>query len=78
VGGAVKLVLVLVVFSGCLFSQSANCGEDYTRNMTHVKSGLYRIEGEPLAGSQQLRLQLVGENLVVTTDDGHTAQYRVQ
>jgi hypothetical protein len=46
--------------------------------MTHVKSGLYRIDGEPLAGSHELRLQLVGENLVVTTDDGRTAQYRVQ
>jgi hypothetical protein len=78
VGGAVKLVLVLVAVTGCSFMQSDHCGEEYTRNMTHVKSGLYRIEGEPLAGSQQLRLQLVGDNLVVTTDDGRTAQYRVQ
>jgi hypothetical protein len=82
VGGAVKLVLVLVfvlaAVTGCFFSQSDNCGEEFTRNMTHVKSGLYRIEGEPLANSRQLRLQRVGENLVVTTDDGRTAQYRVQ
>jgi hypothetical protein len=74
----VRLVLGLVVVSGCLFGQSDHCGEEYTRNMTHVKSGLYRIDGEPIAGSQQLRLQLVGDNLVVTTDDGRTAQYRVQ
>jgi hypothetical protein len=78
VGSAVKLVLALVTVTGCLLGQSDHCGEEYTRNMTRVKSGLYRIEGEPLAGSQQLRFQLVGENLVVTTDDGRTAQYRVQ
>ncbi|MEO8844294.1 MAG: hypothetical protein ABI591_10080 [Kofleriaceae bacterium] len=73
-----KLVLALVVVGGCVFGQSDHCGEEYTRNMTHVKNGLYRIEGEPLAGSQQLRFQVVGENVVVTTDDGRTAQYRVQ
>jgi len=43
-----------------------------------VKSGLYRIEGDRIAGSEQLRLQRVGENLVVTTDDGRTSQYRVR
>jgi hypothetical protein len=78
VGGAVKLVLALLVVSGCLFSQSAHCGEEYTRNMTYVKNGLYRIDGEPIAGSKQLRLQVTGENLIVTTDDGRSAQYRVR
>jgi len=67
---------VFLGVTGCLFSQSDHCGEEYTRNMTHVKSGLYRIEG--FAGSQQLRLQLVGEELIVTTDDGRSAQYRVR
>jgi hypothetical protein len=73
-----RFVLVLLAVSGCPFSQSTNCGEDYTRNMTHVKSGLYRIEGDSIAGSKQLRLQIVGENLVVTTDDGRFAQYHVR
>jgi len=75
----VKLVVfVFAAVSGCLFGQSNHCGEEFTRNMTHVKTGLYRIDGEPIAGSPQLRLQLAGDNLVVTTDDGRTAQYRVQ
>lgn len=73
-----RFVLLLLAVSGCSYSQSTNCGEEYMRNMTHVKSGLYRIEGDRIAGSQQLRLQMVGDNLVVTTDDGRTAQYRVR
>jgi hypothetical protein len=78
VGGAVKLVLVLVVIAGCVFGQSDHCGDEFTRNMTHVKAGLYRVEGGTIAGSQQLRLEMVGDNLVVTTDDGRSAHYRVR
>jgi hypothetical protein len=43
--------------------------------MTHVKSGMYRIDGGLFAGSQQVRLQVTDDNIVVTTDDGRTAQY---
>lgn len=73
-----KIVLALLAVSGCLFSQSDHCGEEYTRNMTHVKPGLYRIDGDPIAGSKQLRLQVAGENLIVTTDDGRSAQFHVR
>ena len=73
-----RFVLLLLAVSGCPYSQSTNCGEEYTRNMTHVKSGLYRIESDSIAGSHQLRLQMVGDNLVVTTDDGRSAHYRVR
>ncbi len=69
---------MVVLLAGCLFSQSDHCGDEYMRNMTHVKSGLYRIEVGAIAGSQQLRLETVGDNLVVTTDDGRSAQYRVR
>ena len=72
-----RLVLLLAL-SGCPYSQSTNCGEDYVRNMTHVKSGLYRIDGDSIAGSKQLRLQMTGDNVVVTTDDGRSAQYHVR
>ena len=73
-----RFVLALLVVSGCPLSQSDHCGEEYTRNMTHVKNGLYRIDGEPIAGSKQVRLQAVGDDLIVTLDDGRSAQYRVR
>lgn len=74
----VKLVIALLLASGCLFSQSDHCGEEYTRNMTRVKPGLYRIDGDPIAGTNQLRLQVAGDNLIVTTDDGRSAQFHVR
>lgn len=73
-----RFVLLLLAVSGCPYSQSTNCGEEYTRNMTHVKSGLYRVEGDSVAGSQQLRLEIVSGSVVVTTADGRSARYRVQ
>ena len=73
-----KLVVTLFLVAGCFYSQSDHCGDEYTRNMTHVKDGLYRIDGEPIAGSKQLRLHRVGDHLIVTMDDGRSAQYHVR
>jgi hypothetical protein len=78
VGGTVKLVATLLLVASCFYSQSDHCGDEYLRNMTHVKDGLYRIDGDPIAGSKQLRLQRAGDKLIITTDDGRSAQYHVR
>jgi hypothetical protein len=75
VGGAVKLALLLLFTSSCLFSQSANCGEDYERNMTHIKPGLYKLDGE-LAGLHEVRLKINAETVDIATSDGRSTQYR--
>jgi hypothetical protein len=73
-GGIVKrLAILLLLSSSCLFSQSDHCGDEYTRNMTHLKPGLYQFDGDALAGVKQLRV--TAKTIVIEADDGHRATY---
>jgi hypothetical protein len=84
----VAIVVALVVASGlagCPLGMSAHCGDEYMRNMTYLQSGWYQVvptEGgpvDPLSGARAIRIQKDpdAQAVVIETDDGRSARYRV-
>jgi hypothetical protein len=77
----VKVAIVALVvasgLAGCPLGMSAHCGDEYMRNMTYLRSGWYQVD--PLSGARAIRIQKDpdAQAVVIETDDGRSARYRV-
>jgi hypothetical protein len=78
-------LVAIASLAGCLLGMSSHCGDDYTRNMTYLQSGWYRVvktdlvSTDPLSRVHAIRIQKDpdSQTIVVETDDGQSARYRV-
>lgn len=78
------ILLVVSMLAGCIFSQSAHCGDEYVRNMTHVQNGWYELvpdvaDGtDPLSGVHEIRVEKdsASQTIEIETSDGRSTRYR--
>jgi hypothetical protein len=83
-----RALLVLVAAAGmvgCPFGQSSHCGDEYARNMTHVKSGWYELvptsgdATDPLSSVHEIHIvkDPAAQTISIETSDGRAARYHV-